>query len=157
MYIRRNWNQLGSLSPRWELQRFSRRAQQSWEEFWARQRAYWHADSEDKRRVQLYFGTIDTEINLLSKSRKGYVDYCEHLKKWNGLCMVGETVDVILTAHDTVVLSRHWQGKILDHVDLEIELGEERGFLFLRKRYCCEIFSYGTIVVSPGSVEGTNG
>lgn len=158
MYLRRNWDQLGNFGRRWDLLRFNQRKPQLWEEYWADQRAYWHADSEDKRRVQLYFDTKDTEANLLAKSRKGYADYCEHLTKWNGLCKSGDTVDVIRTQSDTIVLSmqRH-DGRIRDHLDVEIEFGEERGFLFLRKRYCCEIFTYGTITILPGSVEAQMG
>lgn len=156
MYFKKKWKQLGDIGQRWELIRFDQREPPTWDEFWATQRAYWHADSPDKRRVQLYFGTENTEANLLTKTQKGYVEFCEHLLKWQGVCKVGEVVDAVVTLPNTLVLSTEWQGQIRDHTDVEIELSEERRFL-LHTRYCCEMFKYGTFTIPAGSVEAQMG
>jgi hypothetical protein len=156
MYIKKKWERFGEIGRRWELLQFDQRKPPSWAEFWATQRAYWNADSPDKRRVQLYFGTEDTEANLLAKTQKGYVDFCDHLLKWHGVCKVGEKIDVVLTHPNIIVLTKEWQGEIRDHTDVEIELSEERRFLF-HKRYCCEMFTYGTITIPAGSIEAQMG
>lgn len=156
MYFKKKWKQLGDIGRRWELLQFDQREPPTWDDFWATQRAYWHADSPDKRRVQLYFGTDNTEANLLAKTQKGYVDFCEHLLKWHGVCKIGEVVDAVVTLPNTIVLSKEWHGEIRDHTDVEIELSEERRFFF-RTRYCCEMFKYGTVTIPAGSVEAQMG
>lgn len=156
MYFKKNWQRLGEIGRRWELLRFDQRTPPPWHEFWATRRAYWHADSLDRTRVELYFGTDNTETNLLAKTRNEYASFCDYLLKWHGVCKIGEIVDAVLTQPDTIVLSGQWQGRIRDHVEVEVELKEERRYL-IHKRDCCEIFTYGTVTIPAGSVEAQMG
>jgi hypothetical protein len=115
------------------FRRFDEREPGPREKFWADHRAYWHADSPDKRRVQLYFGAECTEANLLADGRKRSADFCEYRLQWYGVCKVGEVIDVVLTRPNTLVLTKDWQGEIRDHTHVEVELSEERRFLFHKR------------------------
>jgi hypothetical protein len=148
-----SWAKLGPLGRRWRLESFNYRKPPTWDQFWAQQREYWGADAPDKRRIQLYFGEKDTEERLLLDAQRRYAEFKEHLLKWNGLCKIGDEVDVVQIDQSVIVLSRNWNGQVADHSDLELWIKEERVFLFKRLRFCCEIYSFGTIVVLPESPE----
>jgi hypothetical protein len=76
---------------------------------------------------------------------------------WNGLCVIGESVEVVRIAPNAFVLSKNWQGVISDHSDLELWLKEQVTIWRRHIRYCCEIYSFGTITVPRGSVEASVG
>lgn len=151
------WDALGQIGSSWELISFAEREPPTWEAYWSDERKYWDADNPDKRRVQLYFGDINTEETLLSASKKKYEELKQYMLHWNGLCKRGETVQVIPIESAVVALSKNWKGAVSDHSDLELVLKEERKFFGKHVRFCCEIYSFGTRVVSRGSIEAQMG
>lgn len=151
------WSRLRSVGARWVLLGFDEQGAPTWEDYWQEQREYWGADLPDKGRVQHYFGVTQTEEKLLEKSRKEFLEYVAYLKLWNGLCSVGDSVHVITQQPNVIVLSKEWNGVIKDHSDLEIWLKEERTVYFRHVRYYAEIYSFGTRVISSGSIEAQRG
>jgi len=147
------WSKLGPIGSRWRLEAFAPLTPPSWDEFLAEERRYWGADSANKARFHSYFGMEDPEAVFLEQTRKRYANLVQHRRRWKGLCEVGEIVQVIEIAPNVVVLSKNWKGQVSDHSDLEIWLKEERTrFLLKRVRFCCESYSFGTIVVPRGSL-----
>lgn len=146
------WSQLCEIGKKWQLLNFIRSSPESWEDYWIYEREYWDADSEDKSRLQLYFGKENTERNFLNKTKKRYEEYVIYLSLWKGLCRVGEIVKVILLEKNVIALSKDWRGKVSDHSDLEIWLKEEK-FLFKHLGYCCDVYNFGTIYVPHNSLE----
>jgi hypothetical protein len=151
------WRKLGLTGGQLELVSFAQTAPPSWESYWAKERAYWRADDPDKKRVQLYFGAERTEENLLAESKEKYESFKEYLLHWHGLCKIGESVQAVLLEHNVIALSKNWTGRVADHSDLEVWLKEEKTFYWRRKRFCCEIYSFGTLVVPEGSVPAQMG
>ena len=151
------WVNLGQIGSKWQLLRFDESAPPTWERYWAEQREYWGADDKNKARVQHYFGETNTEENLLADSKKKYDEFREYLFHWNGLCKVGEKVQVVPIEPNVIALSKNWKGQVSDHSDLEVWLKEETALFFKHVRYCCEIYSFGTITVLPGSIEAGMG
>lgn len=145
------WNKLGSIGQEWSLLRFEKREPPSWEEYWQTQRVYWGADASDQTRVHNYFGQTKTEENLLNDCKKKYKDFKEYLLHWNGNCRVGEKVQVIRIDPNVIVLSKNWTGEVSDHSDLQLWLKEEKTFFRKHVRFCCEIFSFGVLVVYRGA------
>lgn len=152
-----SWNKLGSIGQEWSLLRFEKHEPPSWEDYRRDQRKYWGADASDQTRVHNYFGKTKTEENLLNDCKKKYKDFKEHLFHWNGNCKVGEKVQVICIEPNVIVLSKNWTGEVSDHSDLELWLKEEKTFFGKHVRFCCEIYSFGTVVVMPGSTEAAMG
>lgn len=152
-----SWDKLGNIGKQWGLISFPEKSPPTWESYWADERKYWGADEPDKKRVRLYFGEHNTEKNLLAKCKKRYAEFKEYLLHWNGLCKIGEIVHVIPIEANVIVLSKNWKGEISDHSDLEIWLKEEKTFLRRHVRFCCEIYSFGTIVIPKDSIEAQMG
>lgn len=152
-----SWNKVGNIGAQLRLLSFSEKQPSTWESYWTDQRKYWGADEPDKKRVSFYFGEHDTEQKLLADSKKKYSEFKEYLLHWNGLCKIGEVVQVILREANITVLSKNWKGEISDHSDLEIWLKEEKTFIRRHIRYCCEIYSFGTRVIPRGSIEAQMG
>lgn len=151
------WDKLGRIGQQWQLVRFSEKSPPPWESYWAEQRKYWSADATDMTRIRHYFGETDTEQNLLNDSRKKYKEFKEYLLHWNGLCKIGEVVQVIPLQSNVIALSKNCKREVSDHSDLEIWLKEEKTFLRSHVRFCCEIYSFGTIVVPKGGIEAAMG
>jgi len=156
-FIEGDWKNLGNIGSKWKLINFSERNPPTWESYWKDEREYWDADREDKSRVEHYFGKENTEENLLKKCRKGYKNFTDHLKKWNGLCKVGEIVDIIRLESNIIALSKNWSGEVKDHDDLVIRLLNEKTFYGKHVQFRCKILSYGTIVVPKGSLPNQMG
>lgn len=148
-----SWKAFAPVGSEWTLRSFDEHRPPPWEKYWADQREYWGADNPDKQRVQLYFGADDTEANLLRKSRAGYADFCAYLKKWHGLCEVGDKIEVVPIQRNVLVLSTDWKGEVSDHSDLEVWLNRRLFQMARTKRFFAEIYSFGTIVVPRGSIE----
>ncbi len=72
---------------------------------------------------------------------------------FGSLCGVGETVQVIPICWNVIALSKNWKGVVSDHSDKEIWLKEEKTFLRRHVRYCCEVYSFGTLYVPGGGIE----
>jgi hypothetical protein len=151
------WARLGQVGTVWRLLEFDESQPPTWESYWADQRKYWGADKQDRNRVELYFGKEQTEENLLRKAKDGYEKFCEYLHLWNGLCALGDELSVIPQQPNVIVLTKDWKGEIADHSDLEVWLKQQRDFLVFRKRFCCEIYSFGTLVIPEGSIEAQMG
>lgn len=151
------WAKLGKIGSKWQLLRFDESTPPTWDKYWAEQREYWGADDKNQARVQHYFGETNTEKNLLADSKNKYGEFKEYLLHWNGLCKVGEIVQVIPIEVNVIALSKNWKGQVTDHSDLELWLKEEKALFLKHVRFCCEIYSFGTIVVLPGSIEASMG
>jgi hypothetical protein len=156
-YTDSRWVKLGSIGRHWRLEEFDSLQPPTWEQFWADQRKQWGADDPDRRRVRLYFGATATEETLQLHARRSYAEFKEHLLKWNGLCKIGETAQVVTVDSSVIVLSTNWKGQVADHSDLELWIKEERVLYFRRLRFCCEIYSFGTRAVMPDSLEAALG
>ncbi len=151
------WAKLGQIGNQWQLLHFEESAPPAWDEYWAEKREYWGADDKDKARIQHYFGKTNTEENLLADSKEEYEEFKAYLLHWNGLCKTGERVQVIPIEPNVIVLSKNWKGQVSDHSDLELWLKEEKAFFLKHVRFCCEIYSFGTITVMPRSIEAAIG
>ena len=151
-------NSFGAIGRIWKLLHFTSGRVQSWEDYWQDERKYWNADSRDKSRVELYFGNVNTEQNLLLKTQKKFEEYIAYTKHWHGLCKVGEEVQVISIEPNVIALSKNWQGAVADHSDLELHLNQERTFWGKSIRFYCELYSFGTIAAAvSGSMEAAFG
>lgn len=153
-----SWEKFGAIGRIWKLLHFTSGRVQSWEDYWQDERKYWNADSRDKSRVELYFGNVNTEQNLLLKTQKKFEEYIAYTKHWHGLCKVGEEVQVISIEPNVIALSKNWQGAVADHSDLELHLNQERTFWGKSIRFYCELYSFGTIAAAvSGSMEAAFG
>ncbi len=147
-----NWNQLISTNMKLKLVRFNYRPPGTFEDHIKDAREYYGADREDKKRFKLYFGDENTEQNFLLKETKQYKDYVEYCNYWNGICKVGETIELIRQRDPAdVVLTKKWTGKLIDHKELVVELWEEKTFFRQHVKYYCDIYSSGTLTILSDS------
>lgn len=151
------WKKLGLIGRTWRLLAFPLPIAPAWETYWKEQREYWGADRTDWTRLENYFGKDDPEAALFAKAKNGFNDFLKYQKTWNGLCEIGETVSVNLIEPNVIALSKNWTGTVKDNSDLELWLREETTILFRRVRFYAEIYSFGTVVVFPGSIEAQMG
>jgi hypothetical protein len=120
-------------------------------------RKYWGVDDPSARKTRPWFWETFTEQSFLAKAQLEHSKLIEHYKKWNGLCVVGETIAVIALTPTSRALSKNWTGQICDHTDLEVELFRRYAAFLLPSAYECRIYSYGTITVLPGSMQAQMG
>jgi hypothetical protein len=151
------WESLGELGCKWRLASFDQRQPPTWEKYWADQREYWCVDKPDGRNTRPWFWKTFTEESFLADAKMGYAKLVDYYKHWNGLCTIGDSVEVVRVAPDTIVLSKKWSGAIADHSDLEIELYRDFSWLVLPVGFSCSIHSFGTVTVLPGSAEAMMG
>ena len=154
---RAQWASLGELGSKWRLKSFDQRQPPSWEKFWIDHRKYWCVDEPDGRKTRPWFWETFTEDSFLAKAKVGYSELVDYYKHWNGLCTIGDSVEVVRVAAETIVLSKQWAGAIADHSDLEIELYRNFAWLVAPLGFSCSIHSFGTVTVLPKSAEALMG
>ena len=156
-----DWNIIFStldwLNPRREfklkLLDFNAGREPIWEEYLKDQRKNYGADLPDQKRFRHFFGDVDTEQHFLQEIQKRFIKYAEYCKHWKGLCRLGEVVEVIRYKENfEIVLTKNWTGTLQDHVELLVELHEEKTFLRKHIRYFCDIWSTGTIGTGQGPI-----
>jgi hypothetical protein len=151
------WDSFFPTGSQWRLLKFNIRFPQGWKEYEADARKYWGADSPDQQRFTRYFGEQNTEETFFKKTQMQYAEYVDHVRKWEGLCYVNESVQVITLEPHVIALSKDWKGTISEHSDLEIWLKEERTWHRRHIRYCCEGYKFGTIYVPHDGIEAKIG
>jgi len=131
------WERFGRLGKAWLLQSFSVRPPPTRGEYLAF--------------AKKYRGEGDGTGSFLRETKEGFERDQEYALLWNGLCKVGESVQVVPVQSNVVALSRRWTGQVKDHSDLEVWITEERtlwGF-GQRVRFACEVYSFGSISMGP--------
>lgn len=154
-----NWSKIGLIGSEWQLISFTEKIPPKWEKYWVEQRAYWGADAEDRGRFEFYFGKSNGEKKFLEKTQQGYQSFVEFLKYWNGLCKIGENIQVVNFDNNVIVLTKNWVGSVQDHSDLEVWLKQKYLYSLFPKDFWCEIYSFGTIsgeTIHPFE-QGSNG
>jgi len=91
--------------------------------------------------------------------RKKYDQFREYMNKFNGCCNLNQQISIIPTDQPNVIIfSTNWKGDISDHSDLELWFRSNRKYFWsLKKSFSCEIYSFGTLTVYPGSMEARMG
>jgi hypothetical protein len=146
IFFDRFWNSIGEIGSSWQLLNFEIKTPMSWEKYWQDKLVYW---TENKEHFQYIFGYDNPEKKLLEQCKNEYKSYKESCLKWNQLCKVGEKIQIIHFYPNSIVLSKNWKGEVSDHSDLELCLKEEKFLLFKHIRFCCEIYSFGTLTILP--------
>lgn len=93
--------------------------------------------------------------SLEDELKRRFDSYRNYHELFEGCCLKGGTVDVVLTQHpNVIILSKDWKGSFSDGSDLELHLfGSSRFPLFPTVRHTVTLYSSGTGFVPYGGME----
>lgn len=158
MITKCSWSKIGDIGKRLILQSFDVPSPPIWEKYFKDHLKYWNFDDPKLVRAKRFLGDDITLEKFEKKERKEFEKYKDYRLHWNGVCKIGESVEVIPIEPDVIVLSKNWKGEVSDHSDLEIELKQERGFMFRHIKHLCVIYSFGTLAgVEKGDINNQLG